>query len=858
MSLQVPDSRSRGRSSSRSRSKSRDHSHSRPRSQSRSRSKSKSRSKSRDPSVSRRISYRDSDAAVDRLRARSRSRSRSRDPRRSSGRLSSGSVALGSAALGLGAGGLTGSTVSSGSGGSGHGHRRSKSGYEGDRDRDRDGLEVDQDGQRRRRRRRHSYLTDEDRYAHSDTGSRRNGYDKYGYRAGGTRTRDSTSASGSESDEVDDRLAYGDLPGSRKSNRKSPLSATATSTFQSLWSALPRGSDSMLPSSTKREDPSSGVASRQPSSPGVHPSYAHPEPFRYANPMQYLQSKPQSKPQSQGYSAYNPSPSATSAPPLQVPPDWAPIPDCEQPGFVPPSSQAEDHGVPGAFPSGGTTSTASPGGYPAPQYGGRGGGSYSPAGGLPMYANPPAFQYAQIDPNIRYSSKNPSRPLSYPNAPQYANVGPGSGSGSGRDSAPAIPPPVPAAPPPPASKHRPHASTSAISQSSADPQYVEISPGGRKDSGSGRHRRHHSQSVSSVNSNNLSVALPDPTLRPSSPLQEPYQGTYQSISPMPSPIVLPSKGDDDDISDTEMLGRSSHRRKKTRDDREHKDGGSSSKRDSSRVRHGSGSGSGSGNNQVILIEPGVSQQRHVSFYNPTADAIAMQEALSHVRHIDHKTLIRILPRLSNEDMLDLRKEYKRHVKIHGKGINIAKHINLKLGSNTAFGKACYATALGRWESEAYWANCYYQSGSSRRELLIESLMGRSNSEIHAIKECFRDPRYMDSLDRCMRAELKADKFRMAVLMALEEGRQSEREPLDDKLIDRDMYELHRSLVSRDGGESAMISIIVRRSDAHLREVLQEYERTYRHNFARAMIAKSPNLVVCPRPLFPPNVHNVPA
>lgn len=384
-----------------------------------------------------------------------------------------------------------------------------------------------------------------------------------------------------------------------------------------------------------------------------------------------------------------------------------------------------------------------------------------------------------------------------------------------------------------------------MTHASADPHYVEISPGARKD---GRHRRHHSQSVSSMNSNNLSVALPDPTLRPSSPLQEPYQGTYQSISPMPSPIIIPAKGDDDDISDTEMLGRSSHRRKKSRDDREHKDGGSS-KRDSSRVRHDR---HGSANNQVVLIEPGVSQQRHVSFYNPTADAIAMQEALSHVRHIDHKTLTRILPRLSNEDMLDLRKEYKRHVKIHGKGINIAKHINLKLGSNTAFGKACYATALGRWESEAYWANCYYQSGSSRRELLIESLMGRSNSEIHAIKECFRDPRYLDSLDRCMRAELKADKFRVAVLMALEEGRQSEREPLDDKLVDHDMYELHRALVSRDGGESAMISIIVRRSDAHLREVLREYERTYRHNFAKAMIAKSPNLVV--RFLFRPPLN----
>jgi hypothetical protein len=48
---------------------------------------------------------------------------------------------------------------------------------------------------------------------------------------------------------------------------------------------------------------------------------------------------------------------------------------------------------------------------------------------------------------------------------------------------------------------------------------------------------------------------------------------------------------------------------------------------------------------------------------------------------------------------------------------------------------------------------------------------------------------------------------------------------------------------REGGESAMISIVVVRSDAHLREVLKLYERSYERNFARDMIAKSKNLVV---------------
>ena len=72
---------------------------------------------------------------------------------------------------------------------------------------------------------------------------------------------------------------------------------------------------------------------------------------------------------------------------------------------------------------------------------------------------------------------------------------------------------------------------------------------------------------------------------------------------------------------------------------------------------------------------------------------------------------------------------------------------------------------------------------------------------------------------------------------------SESTPLDVDLIRRDTAELYRAVSGREGGETAMISIIVVRSDAHLREVLKLYERSYERNFARDMIAKSKNLVV---------------
>jgi hypothetical protein len=330
---------------------------------------------------------------------------------------------------------------------------------------------------------------------------------------------------------------------------------------------------------------------------------------------------------------------------------------------------------------------------------------------------------------------------------------------------------------------------------------------------------------------------------------------------MPSPIVIPSIRDED-ISDIEALdgGNSAsdsgrrrkhrshssvrekdphHRSTKDKKDKERGSDREDKRRPTAHTRHDSSSSIAA--ESMVVISP-TSGRKRVSFYDAAADAAAMQSALGHTRNIDSKPLIQILPRLSSDEILLLRQEYKARVRMQGKGINLAKHLRLKLGSSS-FAKVCYATALGRWESEAYWANCYYQAGTSRRELLIESLMGRSNAAIREIKNSFRDTRYDNSIERCMRSELRADKFRTAILLALEGHRQSDREPLDKRLIRDDVQDLHRALV-REGGETAMIEIIVLRSDDHLREVLRAYEDIYRHNFTRAMIQKSQNLVVC--------------
>ena len=357
--------------------------------------------------------------------------------------------------------------------------------------------------------------------------------------------------------------------------------------------------------------------------------------------------------------------------------------------------------------------------------------------------------------------------------------------------------------------------------SSYDAKIVEITPG----TSTKLAPRMDRLTVSGGSPHDLSRALPPP-----SPLLEPYRGTYQSISPMASPMMYPQDADLDEVPSLSQLSlsTSSKHRKSS-----HKH----TKSDSSRHR------------KSALASRDIEKdlKKRVKLYDAQEDAQVINEALSHHRGPDPDPICDVLPHLTHDQVLELRSEYKRiaTVGINGRGINMAKHLKMKLSGN--FGKVAYVTALGRWESDAYWTQFSYQSSGSRRELLIESLIGRSNADIREIKNSFKDKRYRDDLVSCMEAELKADKFRVAILTALDGGKQEETEVYPRQYIDKDVSVLRRCIVEKEGGESTILDIIIRRSDAHLREVLRTYERQYGTNFAREALKKSNNLVVSARP-----------
>ncbi|KAF2103968.1 Annexin [Rhizodiscina lignyota] len=346
----------------------------------------------------------------------------------------------------------------------------------------------------------------------------------------------------------------------------------------------------------------------------------------------------------------------------------------------------------------------------------------------------------------------------------------------------------------------------------------------------------------SVNTNGAHVRTVTPgQAPPASPLLEAYQGAYQS---MPSPLLMPHF--DDDLDDLPPLSQYDSRssKKSRRDLRSDSDSGSDKK--ASRKHRSSTSKpsktvkikSYSHTDAKPAKEPSGTKRR-VTLYDAEKDAKTIAEALNHSRP-DNQPLIEILPTLSHDQLMELRSAYKKVIKVQGRGINIAKHIKLK--TSGAVGKLMYVLALGRWESEGYWANYWYQSNSARRELLIEALMGRTNGEIKLIKADFQDKRYGDSLTKCMEKELKADKFRTAVLLALEERRQEEADVWPLEYRNRDVDDLYEALRRREGGETAILQIVIGRSDAHLRQVLRTYERKYQSNFAKDALKKSNNLV----------------
>jgi hypothetical protein len=350
---------------------------------------------------------------------------------------------------------------------------------------------------------------------------------------------------------------------------------------------------------------------------------------------------------------------------------------------------------------------------------------------------------------------------------------------------------------------------------------------------------------------------------PPSPALQPYYGTYQSISPLPSPTfpasrspLLEASGSvsagKHSASGSFSLGPSAYPSSKKQDKPAHYQSSSSissfQEVSHTTTHHGGGRHSGRDDSYSPSSRSSMSPARSRSpsperrSYNPTSDAKTILEELKHTfTRPSPRPLINILPTLSPRDLQSLRREYKSLYR----GVNLAKHIKSVFTTSSPFGKVVFAVALGPYESEAWFANSWYQRKETRNELLIEALMGKSNSEIASIKAAFRDAKYDSSLEKAVSDELPANKFRIAVMAQLSCSRMEEDRPLVAEGIREDVARLGSILErgSAGGGETEMVGIIVNRSDRWLREVAALYRQIYDKDLAKAIMRHSKNLVV---------------
>ncbi|TGZ80274.1 Annexin [Ascodesmis nigricans] len=228
-----------------------------------------------------------------------------------------------------------------------------------------------------------------------------------------------------------------------------------------------------------------------------------------------------------------------------------------------------------------------------------------------------------------------------------------------------------------------------------------------------------------------------------------------------------------------------------------------------------------------------------STYNPTPDAKAiLSELKSTFSRPSPRPLINILPTLSPSDLSLLRQEYKHLFR----GVNLAKHIKSVFPTTTPFGKLAFSLALGPYESEAWFANSWYQKRETRNELLIEALMGKTNEEIGKIKAAFKDAKYESSLEKAVAAELPRDKFRYAVMVQLGCVRMEEEVEVSVDGVREDVARLGNILERRQsGGETEMIEIIVNRSNRWLQAVVEKYRLVYNRDLQKSIRDRSRNL-----------------
>lgn len=219
------------------------------------------------------------------------------------------------------------------------------------------------------------------------------------------------------------------------------------------------------------------------------------------------------------------------------------------------------------------------------------------------------------------------------------------------------------------------------------------------------------------------------------------------------------------------------------------------------------------------------QGDHQLVFDPEKVAKRISIALHSGSSPDTGTLTEILPTLTHDQIMAVRNEYAKLMDGDSKADSTSLAMRIAGGLHEdvdpGLRAACFVTALGRWESECYWAGNQYPAEREGHFLLMEALLGRRNVEIDAIKEAFANEKYDDDLLKFLNDRLEEDDLKYAIWVRLTNERIGDTNEVDESLVKQDV-QLMKS-AGNPVHARMLLDIFTIQSDTYIRHMLEEFD-----------------------------------
>jgi len=190
---------------------------------------------------------------------------------------------------------------------------------------------------------------------------------------------------------------------------------------------------------------------------------------------------------------------------------------------------------------------------------------------------------------------------------------------------------------------------------------------------------------------------------------------------------------------------------------------------------------------------------------------------------DEKAIINVLGKRTPEEMDDLCRAFR-----HNFGQDLQKELQKE--TNGDFCKLLVAATTPRAEYEAELVHMAIKGAGTDENRLIEVLVGRSNADVSAIREAYKVLHGKD-ISQDVQGDLSGDL--KDLFTSLLDGNRDEGGQHHD--VERDVEALHRAGEGKIGtDERTFINLLTSRSDAHLRNVFDYYQKRYRQDFTEVV------------------------